>query len=228
MRLRLHAWLVILGGLLLAPALLYWAWAWCFDPIGQDDSDAAFRNLAAIPLSEVASRKSVELEVAARSDAQWRRIRRSWGDPDYLVAVISHGAATYMRCFEELSLSVQVTRNGSPVNTTNARCCPYGITTTQSDGSRTGSPKACESVGLRFRIPAGAAFRVRLAVSGNHLDPEAEVTVSPNWKNEKDKMVGLDLDEDIRWILDRTALAGFAIVLTAALLHLRRRLAHHA
>jgi hypothetical protein len=208
-------WILLAVGLLL---LLPEAWYLISDPIRPDDGAVAFKDLAEIPAFQLRQQHSVNLAVTAPNDPAWRRIRRSWGDPDYAIVHLS-GQGAYQHCFD--ALSVRVTQGEDQLSLEDSGPI-YGFST-DSDGF----PASCKSLGKKFRVRPGSTVRIDITAQGDRLTSDTKVIVRPVWDDMKDKLVGVDVDEDIeedvRLIVKSLAVFGLAIILLVGLLFMRAR-----
>src|SRR5262249_23524179 len=104
MKKRLHVWLALLGVLLMLPAA--WLWQSRSASLRPVEEHAAFERLATVPLSRIEERAPLRFTVAIPDNLHWKRIRRLWGDPGYIIAAISPDRK-YMYCWNSLELDVQ-------------------------------------------------------------------------------------------------------------------------
>ncbi len=172
--------LAALGVVLLAPRV--WDLA-TYAPMRLADVPAAFKPFAEVPISQLEGRKSVDLDLTLPNDPAWKRIRHSWGDPVYAVALVSsHGE--YQHCFD--GLNVQVTRGETQVSLKKFDYLFYGF----SAGSSAGDFD-CKSLGEIFRVPPGSKVQIHIKAEGDQLIPYANLIVRANWYNTKDHIMGL-------------------------------------
>lgn len=207
MKKRLHVWLAMLGLLLLMPAV----WSSVFHPLRLGEEQAAFESLGAVSLNTIEMQGSCNLSVTAPNNSVWERIRRAWGDPGYIIAAVSSGGK-HMYCFDRLGLHIQAAIGSEPIALEAATEPLYGYSA------------ECGADGLKFRVPPGATVNVHITRQVPRDMPPGSLVVTGYWTGEtKDRLVGLMLDEDLRKILNLLAVGGFALVLSAAWLFLRRR-----
>ncbi len=198
--------LLTLGFLLLVPEALYFIQ----DPIRPDDIRVPFRNLVEIPALELRQGQEVSVSMTVPDDAVWKRIRRSWGEPDYEVALIS-SLNELQYCFE--GINVTATEGNGQVSLQPG----WGIY-----GFSDGNSYQCQSAGRRFRAAPGAVVNINLTATGQFGSGEM-IVVRPIWYNTKDKLVGVYIDRDLRSIVRSVFAAGLVMILLAGLLVLRER-----
>jgi hypothetical protein len=210
-------WIILLAlGLLL---LLPEAWYLISDPIRPGDATIAFEDLAEIPAFQLRQQHSVNLSLTAPDSAAWRRIRRSWGDPEFAIVHVRGNplpsVGECQHCFD--AISVRVTQGENQLSLGEAGTI-YGFGT-DSDGF----PSQCKSLGNVFRIPPGSRAQVNITAQSDRLTSDTKVIVRPVWPYTKDKLVGLYLGEDIRLTVKWLAVVGLGIILLAGLLLVRER-----
>ena len=136
--------LLTVGFLLLVPEALYFIQ----DPIRPDDIRVPFRNLVEIPALELRQEHEVSVSMTVPDDAAWKRIRRSWGEPDYEVALIS-SLNELQYCFE--GINVAATEGNRQVSLQPG----WGIY-----GFSDGNSYQCQSTGRRFRAAPGSVVNI--------------------------------------------------------------------
>jgi hypothetical protein len=207
-------WILLAVGLLL---LLPEAWYLISDPIRPNDAAVAFKDLAEIPAFQLREQHSVNLTVTAPNDPAWKRIRRSWGEPDYAIVHVGRNSlvGAYQHCFD--AVSVGVTQGESQLSLEDSGPI-YGFST-DSDGF----PPLCKSLGKKFRVRPGSAVQIDITAQSDQLTSDTKVIVRPVWDYTKDKLVGVAIDEDLRLIVKWLAVFGLAIMLLAGLLFVHAR-----
>jgi hypothetical protein len=198
-------WTLLAVGLLL---LLPEAWYLVSDRVRPNDAEVAFKPLVVLPLDWFSPQHFLSFTVAIPEGAAWKRIRHSWGDPDYVIALISK-RAQHQHCFD--GLAAQVTQGGRQIGLENARSF-YAFT----------SDSGCKSLGKMFHAPAGSVIQIHITGS-ERIAPDAELLMKPDWLYTKDYVVGMDVDADMRPWLVWSAVIGFAMVILAILLINRER-----
>ncbi len=208
------------GLLLLVPAV--WYWTRTLVSVRSADAQVAFKPLAEIPIGQLETQRRVDLSVTTPNDAAWKRIRHSWGDPDYVVALVSK-RRDYQYCFGRVGLSVRVTRGPDLVSADGSYMYGYG-----SDPSDDYS--SCRTISSVFRTAPGSTVQIHFAVNADEsvlgtpqVAPDTEVMVRPDWFSAKDNIVGLMIDEDWCIFANWSALAGFILVSVSAFLFSRAR-----
>lgn len=207
-------WVGMLGVALLVPTALYWAWVWISDPVRPADARVAFERLARVPLSQAEGDRVVDLTAAMPSDASWRRITRSWGDPGYFIGAVSPGPRHYVYCLENLGIHVQARIGDRPISLETAEYAPYGYSLD------------CRPAGLQFRAPQGAVVQIRFEAAG-YSHRTADLVVEPYWTvGTKDHLVGMSIEHDLHLQAVTTALgiAGIIAISIAAFLFSHRPL----
>jgi len=205
--------LLTIGRLLLIPGLFYFL----FKPVRWNESSVAFKNLAEVPAVELRQKHTLNMTVVVPDTAVWRHVRRSWGDPKYEIALVSLPDDQY--CFA--GIHVNATERDQRLVLQDAGWM-YGFGTGQP------FPWECHSFGQAFRTVPGSTVNVTL--TSEQFGPGEMIVVRPVWDKTKDKLVGVDLDEDIRMILRWMLLVGLAATALAGLIFacekfLRRRAA---
>jgi hypothetical protein len=182
------------------------------DRLSSDEAVAALSPLARIPLDQLESAGSAAVVVTIPDNPQWKRIRRIWGDPDYLVAAVEYPqSARIIHCLDELEIHVDVIVKGVHVPLKPAQGWPYGYSGT--------SPPS----GLELRAAPASDITIR-ATSPRHHMPIGELVLMCFWKNYvKDKLVGIYLDEDLLKISRITAPTGMLLIISGVVLLTRRR-----
>jgi hypothetical protein len=163
-----------------------------------------------IPISQIAEQRKIELNIL-RNDIS-PRIRRAWGDPDFVFAALSVDRQLQY-CFD----SVQVTVLSGPELTDVGRSAAvYGYGPAYD--------ASCHSTGRRFRLPPGEPAYMQLAGATDGMPSDAEIVLIHTWPNTKDKLVGAAIDQDLRKYANGAMVAGiFAIVFSAILFMWPRR-----
>jgi len=206
--------LLTIGLLLLIPGLFYFL----YKPVRRDEASVAFKNLVEIPAVELRQQHKADISVPIPDDAVWRRIRRNWGDPAYEIALVS-SLNERQYCFD--GISVRVTARDRQVDLERAGWM-YGF------GSDNSVPRQCQTVGQAFRVAPGSV--VNVALRAEQFGDGEMIVVRPVWENTKDKLVGVDLDEDLCLILKWMLVVALGMMVLTSLMfarekYLRKRLA---
>ena len=195
-------WILLIFGLLLLVSGTC-AWDWLSLRPYPGDADLAFEPLARVPISQINGQKSLKLSFTAPKSAAWERIRRSWGNPEFVIAAVTK-APELQYCFDAIS----VTRvDGPELNTLPLSDTIYGYGTFYRP--------SCQSGGRRLSLEPCQTAKVTLIISDNTVPSSAEIIVAPVWPFTKDKLVGVGLDEDLRIIAKLAFAFGCAACLLA-------------
>jgi hypothetical protein len=190
--------------------LLPSVWYLSSDSLRRGEEQAAFERVATVPLNQVESLGSLDLTVKVPDDADRRRIRRFWGDPGYLIAAVSDRKHIY--CFERLGLTIQARVLADKIALEAAKEPLYGYSA------------ECQSDGLKFRAPPGATLQLHVVAEGDRDLPSGNLIVTGYWTGEtKDRIVGMDLDDDLRKLSRLIAISGGVMLVCAAWLFARQR-----
>jgi hypothetical protein len=103
--------LSLVGLLLLVPS----AWFLLEQAQGMksDEGWSALQPLTRVGLETIAERQTVMVDVVIPDTPQSRRIRRKWGDPEYLIAAVKPGGRD-AHCLSQLGLRIEVSQQGNP------------------------------------------------------------------------------------------------------------------
>lgn len=170
------------------------------------DEAAALAPLAAMPLEAIEARPFQVLGVAVPATAQWRRIRRAWGEPELVVSAVWFGTGTAY-CLAELGLAIEARRGEKAVAL--APSGPrYGYSTRYRPGCGGGS--------LRVRNEAGANLLLTITRTAQGPLPPGELVVECDWPNLKDKLVGASINEQLHPYAERAMIGGIVLMAVAA------------
>ena len=198
--------LLTIGFLLLVPGL-----AWFFyNPVGPDEASVVFKDLAAVPAADLRQKRMVNVSVTAPDDRVWRHIRHKWGEPQYEIALASP-LKEHQFCFD--GISATASEAGRELNLEPGTWM-YGF------GMDELFARQCQSVGSIFRARPGSRVNVTLT-AGDQFASGESIVVRPVWYNTKDKLVGVDIDKDIRTIVTWPFLVGLGLCLLAGVLFLQ-------
>jgi hypothetical protein len=172
------------------------------------DASVAFANLAYVKLDQIATAKSPAIPVVIPDTPQWVRIRRKWGEPDFLIAAISAGKSSCY-CLPKLPVTINLVRDGDqiPIEPTGP---PYGHSS------------ACELSSFGFNAAPGTKLTVSVVKNGTESLPPGDLIIVGSWWNTKDKLVGLALDQ---WLGNAPTIAivgGVGLILAPWLIWRRR------
>ena len=192
--------LLLVPGVLSVPSIVF--------GLKSGDDMVALKPLASVRLDRIGKTPLIT-KLVVPDTPQWRRIRRVWGDPAFVISAVS-SEKRFAYCLPDLGVILEVTGQGKniPLEFSNP---PYGYS---SD---------CERSSLAFQAVPGSELAVTITKSGDHPLPSGELTIMSNWLNTKDKLVGISLDETLRPILTATSSLGFVLVVIAVWTLVRRR-----
>src|SRR5438876_59882 len=101
----------IVGIVILAPGVI-----WFLSPhLSNDDVRIAFSELIKIPLSQIDESHSLSVPITIPDNAQWKHIRRVWGDPSYLLAISGPPDRAFLYCADELGIQLTVMNGSNPI-----------------------------------------------------------------------------------------------------------------
>lgn len=181
MKRRLAGFLLCaIGALLVIPQI----WSSTKTSLRPDDATVAFIPLYRIGLENLDS--GTTFSVMIPNNEAWRRIRRVWTDPGYVVAPVSPDLKT-MHCLDTWGIEVQPTVNGQPLSTQIADSPPYGFSA------------SCSPVGVKFNATPGSRVEIRIDKRKRGLASSGDLLVTSYWMvGTKDKLVGIALDKELR------------------------------
>jgi hypothetical protein len=199
---RVPGWLLGLGVVLLLPKTCQ-----VTQKVGPtvDDVYAANAEVVRLPLHNFDGTAEVEFSFRVPDSPQWARIRRSWGDPGYMILGVDASRAVLP--FEGLGLDVTVSGRQGPLPTEPFRE-PLGLFVS-------GSP----DIGLRIRPTPGDIVTVR-AVSLKPGRPVGDLVVAPCWTGSlQDRADGTAIVEEVlEPLVAWSAVAGILLVAAGAIL----------
>lgn len=204
----LPLFLCVIGVLVGVPALLWIAGSGT--RLKNDDVWSVAQPVARIHLADIgANPLSVTFVIPATT--HWMRVRRAWGEPEIVLVAIGPTRSLAL-CLTGMPLRIELRSSTGRVIALRPSYPPYGY----SD--------ECVSSCLRFRAGVGEELTFTMATTGAGMSSavSGDLVVVGAWYNEKDKLVGLaleeDLDSDVKWLL----LAGGLFVLPGVALFVRR------
>lgn len=195
---RVHPlWLSVAGGILCAPSM----WFWFCPRASLHDVAKTQSPLATWPMPVLRVGDRHRFEVIPPEGPSWRRIRRQWGDPRYLIIARAISGREIL-CFDRLGLRVNVDVGGKPVATESIEYPPYGFS-----GN-------CKCYGIAFtpqgRMPASIVVSTTTAVRLS----DGELVVLAHWGPDmKDRFVSVHLDETVTRLSNILAMAGVGILI---------------
>lgn len=170
-----------------------------------DEFKAAFTRLADGPMDLTQTGKSAELTATIPNDEVWRRIRKRWGEPTYIVAAVSSPPENYMYCLSQLGLTASVTADGVPVTTFTADQPPYEYSANLS----------CTQLAVRFAATPGQRLQIAITGQPDHVSKGDRIIVEPYWTDDtKDRRVGYALVEELHLKTVWRILVALGVALT--------------
>jgi hypothetical protein len=149
-----------------------------------DDATIAFTPFYRIGLANLDP--GATFSVTIPNNQAWRRIRRAWGDPGYVIAPVSPDLET-MYCLDTWEVEVRATVDGRPLLTQIANSPPYGFSA------------SCSPVGVKFNATPGSRVEIRIDKRKRGLASSGDLLVTSYWMGgTKDKLVGIALDQELR------------------------------
>src|SRR5580700_3175943 len=142
-----------------------------------EDVKVAQTPIATVPLDQVGIQRSTAVTVFIPNSAQWKRIRRDWGEPDFVVSAVSSERPLWAYCLADLGMRIEVFQQGKPIPV-------------QGSDPGYGYSTDCERGSLRFRASPGDELQVVISRSGQRPLPAGKLAVAGTWFYEKDKIVG--------------------------------------
>ena len=202
--------LIVFGGVILIPGGVWFSTSGT--RLRKNDDAIALQPLIRIPLASLHEQPAT-MTLTIPESAQWTRIRRAWGEPEFVVSA-SEPTGRSVMCLSSLPVRIEMAdTNGSAIHL-QAGPGPYGY----SD--------YCSNSSLRFQAAGGSVLALRITSVGGRPVPAGDVIVVADWWNTKDKLVGVGLDEDVGFFLKRLSLAGILFIAAGATLlwgYARRR-----
>jgi hypothetical protein len=165
---------------------------------------------SSVPIDQAEREGGTEIIATIPNSVSWRRVIREWGDPGFFIGAVPQNGFETVYCLQGLGAKVEATIGDRPLALEPA-FPPYLYTADCSSGQ----------FGLMFRAPPGAVVKIHVTAinPNNNL---ANLIVEPSWSNTKDRIVGLDLHEDLLHFVSKLAVGGLIAIAIAVLLYLRR------
>lgn len=134
------------------------------------------------------------------SSGLWARVRERLGnDPGYFIGARSTSSKSAMVCFERSVLRFEVKRRNVPLDSEEFVFAPFPYHTPYTPPEERADHVACEATGIHFRAMPGDVIDVEVLLQRGAMLPEGEVCVWPYRGTAlKDKLVGADIDAEIR------------------------------
>jgi hypothetical protein len=167
--------------------------------LSQADASAALANLADVQLDRIAATDPPAISVVIPKTPQWARIRRKWGEPDFLIAAVSP-VKSFCYCIAKLPMRVTVADNADQIPRQPAGP-PYAYSAD------------CPASTLKFSAAPGTNVIVSVAKNGTQPLPAGDLIIVGSWWNTKDKLVGIAVDEELRNIANSGIVSGSVLLL---------------
>jgi hypothetical protein len=174
MKRRLAGFLLcVIGALLVIPQI----WSFTKTSLRPGDETIAFTPLYRIGLENLDS--GATFSVTIPNNEAWRRIRRVWTDPGYVIAPVSPDLER-MYCLDTWEIEVQATVDGRPLPTQMANSPPYGFSA------------SCSPVGVKFDATPGSRVEIRIDKRKRGLASPGDLVVTSYWMDgTKDNVLAL-------------------------------------
>jgi hypothetical protein len=194
-RIAVAAWTV---GLICIALRLYFT-LFTGDPsdISAEDASAALAPIAKVPLSSLSLTGSTSAQFEIKPTKAWD----GWGAPAYIVLGRAHSKDSSVIPFDSIGIEVQLTIDNEPVALNETKHVPYGYSSNTLDIGRVFSPR-----------PGTAQFTVRRRPPESLRD--ADLVVVPDWNVAiKDKLVGIELSEELRLLMKYLSWIGAGLII---------------
>jgi hypothetical protein len=163
-----------------------------------EDERTALAPLASIPLDAIGKQPLKAMKVVIPDTAQWKRIRREWGTPKFIISAVSSGRLLAF-CLADLKIGIEVFEHGNPVHA-EVSGAPYSYSAN------------CGGSSLGFEAAPGTELRVVISPLGQRPWPSGEIVVLGSWPDTKDKLVGGALDRELRPIAVCASILGLILI----------------
>ena len=176
--------LVVLGGVILIPGGVWFSTSRA--RLTKNDDAIALQPLIRIPLASLHEQPLTAMLTIPNS-ALWARIRRVWGEPEFVISANEPTGWTMM-CLSSMPVRIEVVNTNGIAIRLQAGPGPYGY----SD--------YCSGSSLRFQAAGGSVLTLKITKVEVRPVPAGDVIVVADWWNTKDKLVGVALDEEIGFL----------------------------
>lgn len=176
--------------------------------LNTEDEGIALAPLASVPLGAIGKQPLTAMKVVIPDTAEWKRIRRKWGAPEFIISAVSSRRLLAF-CLADLKIGIEVFDHGNPVHA-EVSGAPYAYSAN------------CEGSSLRFKAAPITELQVAISSLGDRPQPSGEIVVLGSWPNTKDKLVGDALDRELRPIAAGASILGL-IFMALAISFWRRR-----
>jgi hypothetical protein len=161
------------------------------------EAHMALANLAGVNLDRISAEDSLVITLVIPDTPQWVRIRRRWGEPDFLIVAVSPGKSLY--CLSKFPVTIAVMDAGEQIPTEPAGP-PYAYSSDCSTSTR------------KFNAAPGSRLTISVVKNGTALLPPGELIIVGSWWNTKDKLVGILLDQYFRNISTAAIVCGLVLI----------------
>ena len=172
--------LCVLGALFVIPQI----WSATKTSVRPGDQRIAFTPFYRTGLENLED--GTTFSVTIPNNQAWKRIRRAWGDREFVIAAVSPDLET-MYCLDTWDIELQARVDGRPLPTQTANSPPYGFSVSCS------SP-----VGVKFDATPGSRVEIKVDKVRHGMAPKGDLIVTTYWWDGKDKLVGIALDRELR------------------------------
>ena len=167
--------------------------------LSQADASAALANLADVQLDRIAAADPLAISLIIPDTPQWVRIRRKWGEPDFLIAALSP-VKSFCYCLAKLPVTITVADIAGQIPR-------------QPAGPSYAYSADCPTSTLKFEAAPGTKLTVSVAKNGTQPLPPGDLIIVGSWWNTKDKLVGIALDEELRKVANSAIVSGSVLLL---------------
>jgi|SRR5579862_3107249 len=105
--------LAVLGLLVFVPGAVLFVCT--LRSLTREEDLVAENPVATIPLDQFGRQASTEVNVIIPDSRQWKRIRRDWGDPDFIISAVSSERQLFAYCLADLGMRAEVYQHGKPI-----------------------------------------------------------------------------------------------------------------
>jgi hypothetical protein len=210
-RRRLPLWLTVTGSVLLIPGILWFATSGM--RVSNHDAWLALDPITRIPLDGVGKGPS-SATLTVPNTVRWKKIRKVWGEPEFVISVVEPTGRSTL-CLPEMPLRIELSDPTGRIIRLRPSASPYGYS---SD---------CESSSLRFQADPGSELTLKVIETGVRTVPAGYLIIVGDWFHTKDKLVGVDLDEDIDSLAKWTSIIGCLLIMVGTGIFIRGHIYRH-
>lgn len=177
--------------------------------LSHKDHLVAEAPVATFPLDQVGEQPQTTLAANIPDSPQWKRIRREWGEPEFIFSAVSSERPLFAYCFGDLGIRVEIYEH--------KKLIPVEPSLPGYSYSSN-----CPQPSVSFKAAPGTELRIVIARAGRGLLPLGKLIVEGKWFYEKDKIVGDELSRDLQPFFAAAAFLGLLLVAYAAYRHRHR------